>query len=100
MVKVAVIVGSTRPGRKALDVARWVMETAVKRSDASFELVDLQDFNLPLLDEPVPPAMDQYSKPHTIAWAEKIAECHDGQEPPRSGQGAVGTIGPFLLPGE
>lgn len=74
MVKVAVIVGSTRPGRKALDVARWVMETASKRSDATFELVDIQDFNLPLLDEPVPPSMGQYSQPHTIAWAEKIAQ--------------------------
>jgi NAD(P)H-dependent FMN reductase len=73
MVKVAVIVGSTRPGRKALDVARWVMDAASKRSDADFELVDIQDFNLPLLDEPVPPSMGQYSQPHTIAWAEKIA---------------------------
>lgn len=77
MVKVAVIVGSTRPGRKALDVAKWVMETASKRTDARFELVDIQDFNLPLLDEPVPPAMGQYSKPHTVAWAEKIAQ-YDG----------------------
>jgi len=77
MVKVAVIVGSTRPGRKALDVARWVMDTAGKRSDAQFELVDIQDFKLPLLDEPVPPSMGQYSQPHTIAWAEKIAQ-YDG----------------------
>ena len=77
MVKVAVIVGSTRPGRKALDVARWVMETASKRSDAQFDLVDIQDFNLPLLDEPVPPSMGQYARPHTIAWAEKIAQ-YDG----------------------
>lgn len=77
MVTVAVIVGSTRPGRKALDVAHWVMATASKRSDARFELVDIQDFNLPLLDEPVPPAMGQYSKPHTLAWAEKIAQ-YDG----------------------
>jgi NAD(P)H-dependent FMN reductase len=72
-----VIVGSTRPGRKALDVARWVMETATKRSDAQFDLVDIQDFKLPLLDEPVPPSMGQYSQPHTIAWAEKIAQ-YDG----------------------
>jgi NAD(P)H-dependent FMN reductase len=77
MIKVAVIVGSTRPGRKALDVARWVMETATKRSDAQFDLVDIQDFKLPLLDEPVPPSMGQYSQPHTIAWAEKIAH-YDG----------------------
>ena len=74
MIKVAVIVGSTRPGRKALDVARWVMETAGKRSDAQYELVDIEDFKLPLLDEPVPPSMGQYAKPHTLAWAAKIAE--------------------------
>jgi NAD(P)H-dependent FMN reductase len=77
MVKIAVIVGSTRPGRKAEDVARWVMEIARLRSDAIYELVDIQDFNLPLLDEPVPPSMGQYSKPHTLKWAAKIDE-YDG----------------------
>jgi NAD(P)H-dependent FMN reductase len=74
MVKIAVIVGSTRPGRKAEDVARWVMQIASLRSDAIYELVDIQEFNLPLLDEPVPPSMGQYSKPHTMAWAARIAE--------------------------
>lgn len=73
MVRLAIIIGSTRPGRKAEDVARWVHEIAKKRSDAEFELVDVQSFGLPLLDEPVPPSMDQYSKPHTKAWAAKIA---------------------------
>jgi len=72
MIKIAIIIGSTRPGRKGEAVARWIDELAQKRSDASFELVDLLDFNLPLLDEPVPPSMGQYSKPHTKAWASKI----------------------------
>jgi NAD(P)H-dependent FMN reductase len=72
MIKVAIIIGSTRPGRKAEAVARWVHEHAKKRTDAEFELVDLKDFNLPLLDEPVPPSMGQYSQPHTKAWAAKI----------------------------
>jgi NAD(P)H-dependent FMN reductase len=72
MLKIAIILGSTRPGRNGEAVARWVNEIAQKRSDAEFELVDLADFNLPLLDEPVPPSMGQYTKPHTIAWAEKI----------------------------
>src|SRR6187431_3130614 len=45
---------------------------AKKRSDAEFELVDIKDFNLPLLDEPAPPSMGQYSKPHTKTWAAKI----------------------------
>ena len=73
MLKIGIIVGSTRPGRKAEAVARWVHEIARKRSDAEFEVVDIQDFNLPLLDEPVPPSMGQYSKPHTKAWAAKVA---------------------------
>jgi NAD(P)H-dependent FMN reductase len=73
MIRIAVIVGSTRPGRKALDVANWVMDIAALRGDAAFELVDIQDFNLPLLDEPAPPSLGQYSQPHTKAWAAKIA---------------------------
>ncbi|MFD0713280.1 NADPH-dependent FMN reductase [Paenibacillus sp. GCM10027626] len=73
MIKVAVIVGSTRPGRNGEAVARWVYELAQKRTDAEFELVDIADFNLPLLDEPVPPSMGQYSKEHTKRWSQKIA---------------------------
>lgn len=72
MIRLAIIIGSTRPGRKADAVAQWVNGIAKKRSDAEVELVDVQDFNLPLLDEPVPPAMGQYSKPHTKTWAAKI----------------------------
>ena len=73
MINVAIIIGSTRPGRKAETVARWVYEIASKRSDAKFELVDIEDFDLPLLDEAVPPSMGQYSQPHTKTWAAKIA---------------------------
>src|ERR1041384_5714411 len=46
MLKVGIIVGSTRPGRKAEAVARWVHGIARKRTDADFEVVDIQDFNL------------------------------------------------------
>ncbi len=73
MVKIAIIVGSTRPGRKADAVARWVHTIAAKRNDAQYEVVDIDEFNLPLLDEPVPPSMNKYSKPHTKAWAQRIA---------------------------
>jgi NAD(P)H-dependent FMN reductase len=73
MIKVAVILGSTRPGRNGEAVARWVYEIARQRSDAEFELLDLLDYDLPLLDEPVPPSLGQYSKPHTKTWAAKIA---------------------------
>ena len=72
MIKLAIIIGSTRPGRKADTVARWVHEIAKKRRDAEVEVVDIQNFNLPLLDEPIPPSQGKYSKPHTKAWAAKI----------------------------
>ena len=72
MLKVAIILGSSRPGRKGEQVARWVYEIARKRRDAEFELVDIKDFNLPHLDEPMPPSLGQYTQPHTIAWAAKI----------------------------
>jgi len=72
MIRIAIIIGSTRPGRNGEAVAKWVYEIAQKRRDAEFELVDIKDFNLPLLDEPVPPIMGQYNKPHTKVWAAKI----------------------------
>jgi NAD(P)H-dependent FMN reductase len=72
MIRVAIITGSTRPGRNNEAVARWVYDIAKKRTDAEFEYVDIADFKLPLLDEPVPPSMGQYRHAHTKAWADKI----------------------------
>ena len=73
MLTIGIIVGSTRPGRKAETVARWVLEFASKRGDAAFELVDLEDFNLPVLDEAIPALRGQYEHAHTRAWAASIA---------------------------
>jgi len=70
---IAIILGSTRPGRNGEAVARWVYDIAKQRSDADYELVDLVDYNLPHLDEVAPPSLGQYTKPHTLAWAAKIA---------------------------
>ncbi|MEU1539112.1 NAD(P)H-dependent oxidoreductase [Actinacidiphila glaucinigra] len=73
MTRIAVILGSTRPGRIGEGVAQWVYENAALRDDAEYELVDVADYALPLLDEPVPASMGRYSRQHTFAWAEKIA---------------------------
>lgn len=72
MTKIGIILGSTRPGRNGEAVAKWVLDIATRRNDAEYELVDLLDFNLPHYDEPIPASMGQYSKAHTIAWADKI----------------------------
>jgi NAD(P)H-dependent FMN reductase len=71
--KIAVILGSTRPGRNGKAVADWVLERAELRSDASYELVDLADFPLPHLDEAMPPMMAQYAHEHTLEWSRTIA---------------------------
>src|SRR5262245_15492852 len=73
MLRIAIIIGSTRPGRKGEAVAKWAYEIAQQRRDAEFELVDIKDFNLPLLDEPMPPSLGQYTHNHTKKWAAKIA---------------------------
>ncbi|MDQ4214932.1 NAD(P)H-dependent oxidoreductase [Microbacterium capsulatum] len=76
-IRIAVIVGSTRPGRKSKDVADWVIAQAQGREGVVYELVDLADYPLPHLDEPLPAAFGQYAGEHTKAWAEKIAS-YDG----------------------
>lgn len=72
MITIGIILGSTRPGRNGEAVAKWVLENAVKHRGAKFELVDLLDYKLPLFDEPMPPAMQQYQHEHTKKWSAKI----------------------------
>ncbi|MGO2051280.1 NADPH-dependent FMN reductase [Glutamicibacter sp. BW80] len=74
MLKIAIITGSTRPGRNNAAVAQWVLEQAQQRNDASYELVDIADFNLPLLDEAFPAAYQNYQNEATKNWSAKIAE--------------------------
>jgi NAD(P)H-dependent FMN reductase len=81
MLEIAIIVGSTRPGRNGAAVSEWAFDIARRRADARFELLDVADFNLPILDEG-PPAMmldkrldlaNQYSHGHTREWSSAIA---------------------------
>jgi NAD(P)H-dependent FMN reductase len=73
MTRIGIIIGSTRPNRNGEQVARWVYDIATQRHDAKFELVDLRDYPLPHLDEPIPPSLGQYQNDHTHQWAAKIA---------------------------
>jgi NAD(P)H-dependent FMN reductase len=75
MVNIGVVVGSTRPNRKALEVAEWVLTEVSTRTDATFELLDLAAFELPLLDEPVPPSQGNYTKAHTRTWSARVQAC-------------------------
>jgi NAD(P)H-dependent FMN reductase len=73
MLKIALIIGSTRPGRKSETVAKWAYDIDRQRDDAEFELLDLADINPPLLDEPLAAMSGQYSPPHTRAWSVRVA---------------------------
>lgn len=73
MIKVAIILGSTRPGRNGEAVANWVYDIAKKRDDAEYDLVDLKDYPLPHLDEALPASLGQYANQHTKDWSERIA---------------------------
>lgn len=76
MVKIGIITGSTRDTRVNLQVAEWVKALAEANSDATFELVDIKEYDLPHFNESVPPLMAnrQYGNPKVQAWSAKIDE--------------------------
>lgn len=67
MIRTGVIIGSTRPGRNGEQVALWVRDMAAEHAGdaADFELVDLRDHALPLLDEAVSARRAPGQQPHT-----------------------------------
>lgn len=70
---IGIILGSTRPGRLGPLVGEWVKNTA-SASGARFELVDLQDYSLPLLEEPWAVGAGNYTGDAANAWASKLGE--------------------------
>lgn len=74
-VRLAIVVGSTRPGRRGPQVASWVRQAAAAhlRERATVEIVDLAQFGLPMLDEPLPAAIGDYRNTHTIEWAATVS---------------------------
>ncbi|TMR98935.1 NADPH-dependent FMN reductase [Nonomuraea basaltis] len=77
MIRIAIVVGSTRPSRRTEVAARWVAEVAARHpavasGQAAFELVDLADYGLPVLDEPAPALFGDYRNEHTARWARTV----------------------------
>jgi NAD(P)H-dependent FMN reductase len=71
--KVALIVGSTRPGSVGGKVGKWYVDQAKSVKGIEIDVIDLNEEKLPFLNEPMPPAMGQYTHEHTKKWSEKIA---------------------------
>ncbi len=75
--KIAVIIGSTRPTRSGDKVADWFIRQVPHDSGLDFTLVDLNEINLPFLDESKPPMLGEYTKEHTKKWS-KLIDGFDG----------------------
>ena len=78
MLKLHVVIGSTRPGRAADGVATWVIDRAGKHQDFETEVLDLRDWPLPMFGETAETIGDfadpTYSDPIVRAWNKKVAE--------------------------
>jgi NAD(P)H-dependent FMN reductase len=73
MVRIGIILGSTRPDRNGEQVATWVHERASQRDDADFEVIDLREHPLPHLEEP-PLTRDGPSHDHHVrTWADRVS---------------------------
>ncbi|WP_106397017.1 NADPH-dependent FMN reductase [Actinocorallia populi] len=78
MTRIAIITGSTRPGRRGGNVTDWVLEAAGRhRPEVTFEVLDLHDHALPHLDETAPAIFGAYERAHTLHWAEAVG-AYDG----------------------
>jgi NAD(P)H-dependent FMN reductase len=70
--KLNVIIGSTRPGRAGPAIGKWFADLARGHGRFEVELVDLDAFKLPLLDEAAHPILQQYEHEHTKAWSRSV----------------------------
>jgi NAD(P)H-dependent FMN reductase len=74
--KIAVIIGSTRPNRFGDKPAHWIAEQAKKLENVDVELLDLRDFPMPFYDEPMGASSlnKQYTDDVVQKWSSVIDE--------------------------
>lgn len=79
--KLLLIWGSSRSGRKGGVVVDWIKNQASTDGRFEVDFVDLRELNLPFLDEPTTPfsmqSLDDYTHPEGKAWAKRVqaADC-------------------------
>ena len=82
--RVGLIIGSTQVLRVGPQVAKFILDIirdggpdASLRRRTTVDLIDLKDYNLPMLDEPCIPnrikSPEDYRHEHTRIWAQHIA---------------------------
>lgn len=69
MLKIGIVLGSTREGRVSPQVGEWVKSLADQRGDAEYAIIDIADFKLPFLGDP------NGDTQGISSWSEKINGC-------------------------
>lgn len=72
MIRLMLIVASTRTGRKGPAVADWVRRVVSADPTWQIDFVDLAELALPFLDEPEHPRLRKYTHEHTRAWSRRV----------------------------
>lgn len=72
--KLKIIITSTRDERQGISVANWFTDKIISNESFEVEVLDLKKINLPMLDEPTHPRLQQYQHAHTKEWSKKIGE--------------------------
>jgi NAD(P)H-dependent FMN reductase len=75
-IRIKIIIGSTRPNRFSEKPAHWIYEETAKKDGIVAELLDLRDYPMPFLDQPISPALSRgkYENSIVTAWAKKIED--------------------------
>lgn len=72
--KIAIVIGSTRPTRFGDLPAQWILAKANERAEIDAEIVDVRDFDLPLFDEMASNAWMPSANQNAVKWQNKISE--------------------------
>jgi len=73
MPRLTIVIASTRPGRVGLPVSQWIEQHAIEHGAFEVEVADLAELNLPFMDEPLHPRLQQYEHAHTKRWSATVA---------------------------
>ena len=74
---IAIVIGSTRPGRYADKAAGWMLKQTQARDDIEAELLDLRDHPLPFFDEKGPLIAVPSENPEALRWQKTLTR-YDG----------------------
>lgn len=105
--RIGIVVGSIREGRKGIHVGEWLLEQTRTRDDAEYVLIDLKAFDVPLLTSSTHPARANrgYESENVRNWGKAIDAC-DGfvfvtaeynHGVPGAFKNAVDSIAPELM---